>query len=93
MGNNQAYSDWEQLIIRLTDAGKMDLEVLDIISEVYRGLDVDHGGASYITTKDGLDADQVAIKLVDPEWVADPDDEDAESDKFYDIKTERWGWW
>lgn len=106
MGDNQAYSNFQQMVINLYDADRLDLVVLDILAEPYRDTDIDSGGDTGILTKDGKALEDVCIATIDPDWlpaksanekytsVAWDGDWEAESryEKWCDITRNRWGW-
>ena len=67
MGWNQGYAMYEQSVVELYNTGKLYKETLQRILEPYRGTDIDHGGSSNLNTNDGLSADEVVVKILDPE--------------------------
>jgi len=97
MGNNTAYTTWEHTVITLYDSGALTLELLDKISEEWRGTDIDSGGSRDIQARDGLYVFEIVVKLVNPDFVANDDDLEAEDywdhgDEFSEIRHTRWGW-
>jgi hypothetical protein len=103
VGNNAAYSTFQHTIITLYDRNKLDLELLDTLAEEYRDTDIDSGGDTGLTAKDGRDLESICILIVDPEWVpvknenetiySDPDhwEWDERYWKWEEI-CGRWGW-
>lgn len=92
MGNNSAYTYWETSVLAAYDTaeGKLTLEHLDRLSEVYRGTDIDAGGATGDLSFDGKNAEQIAVEIVAPDFVSS--DEWDYWDEFSEIKFDRWGW-
>jgi len=103
VGNNAAYSTFQHTIITLYDRNKLDLELLDTLAEEYSGTDIDSGGDTGLTAKDGKNLEAICIHIVDPEWVPvknedttvydDPDhwEWDERYWKWEEI-CGRWGW-
>ena len=90
------------MVIDAYDQGKLDKELLSSIMGQFQGQDVDHGGALYITTKDGKEADEVAIEtwgLTLPPKPAKNADEDARDEyeslvlDLFDKVKKKFGWW
>ena len=103
MGNNGAYSNFQNTVILLYNSGKLDLNILDTLAEEYRDTDIDSGGDTGITAKDGKDLEEICILLVDPEWLpiknenevySHPDQWEWEEHywKWEEITCNRWGW-
>lgn len=67
MGNNDAYTIFENTVIALYDGGKLDPQLLDALAEPHRGTDIDHGGSRELKTFDGLDLCEVILAIKDPE--------------------------
>lgn len=83
MGNNQAGSDFEDLVIDFYNMDKLDVEALALIGKCFYGKygDCDSGGWVYRETKDGKTVDQVVVEMVNPDYVV-PVDEDGFPDYF-----------
>lgn len=106
MGNNHAYTVWEQQVIDLYNLGVLTLDVLDVISISWEDSDIDHGGSDMLETEEGFSADDVALILVKPELKEkieqrnrmSNDDEGLDDlcdelyDEFWKISKDRWGW-
>jgi hypothetical protein len=107
MGNNQAFTAFEAIVMTLYDAGALTLEVLDSIAEQYRGTDIDSGGSMDLIAKDGKGIREVCVYTVEPNWKPEKNEyymeklaEDGEEqatfsalvDYWYDMKYDRWGW-
>ena len=90
MGNNQAGRDFQRVIIGLYDLDKLDIDTLDLVGKTfYYYPDIDSGGYDFgLTTKDGLNVEQVVLKLLDPAFVA-ADSED-EFYRFDELTQQRW---
>ncbi|SRR6266487_2748109 len=104
MGNNAAYSTFQHAVITIYNRGKLDLDLLDALAQEYRDTDIDSGGDTGLTAKDGKHLEAICILLVDPEWVPvkiddervyrDPDEWESSERywKWYEITRGRWGW-
>ena len=101
MGNNAAFTYFEETVIKLYDQGALTLPVLDTIAENYRDTDIDSGGMRDLQTKDGKGLFQVCIELINPDFVpveTDPADPDSYAKtwtwyhEFAVVRRERWGW-
>lgn len=89
MGNNQAGRDFEQMVIGLYDLDKLDIATLDLVGKTfYYYPDIDAGGYAYLTAKDGLDVEEVVLKMLDPDFVSA--DEDDAYYRFQELTEERW---
>lgn len=67
MGWNSGYSIYEEQVVNAYDTGQLTPELLKIIINPFRGTDIDHGGCDDLITNDGLAADHVVVKLLNPE--------------------------
>jgi YD repeat-containing protein len=104
MGNNDAYSNFQFTVITLYDHGVLTLDILDSFGNYACTYpDIDSGGDTGLTTKDGKTLEQVCIEIVDPEWkpvkstTVSYDDPDhwkweEEYNKWEEITGRRWGW-
>jgi hypothetical protein len=63
MGNNAAFGEFEFYTVTLYDKGVLDKELLTTIMERYRGTDIDSGGKEDLSSKDGLDIEQIVLKV------------------------------
>lgn len=94
MGNNQAYSIFEAIVIAIYDKGVLDVELLSTIMEQFRNMDIDSGGQAGTLSKDGLEIEQIVIKIFGgelPTKIALPDDyktwtkeQQQQSDDYYE---------
>lgn len=94
MGNNQAYTDWEKTVISAYNRKILSPEFLSELCEMHRGSDIDSGGKYGTLTKDGLDCEQVAIKVfggnlpVEPKLPKDykqwTDEQHEANDNYFD---------
>lgn len=105
MGNNAAFTVFERAVIRAYNQGRLTLEELDSLAELFRGTDIDTGGSEDLETKEGKSIIVVVVETVAPEWKPTKEDllpfeqekEDWESyarfRKWSEITRTRWGWW
>lgn len=63
MGNNQAFSDFESVVIATYDKGVLDRELLSKFMEIHRGSDIDRGGMAGTLSKDGMDVEEIVLKV------------------------------
>ncbi len=108
MGNNAAFATFEATVLSLYDHGALTPEVLAAVMEPYRGSDVDPGGMLGTLSKDGLDVDEIVLKVfgisvpdkpklskgpwTDEEHAANGEYYDRQSDALYKITHDRFGW-
>lgn len=104
MGWNEAYTLFEKLVITTYDAGKLDVDLLSILMEPFRGTDIDSGGSYGLTTKDGKGVQQVCGEIFGFTFPAKPtcdyyDDPDAwdifseaVGEAFIEISKVKFGW-
>lgn len=100
MGNNFAFTVFEQTVIGAYDLGVLDKNLLGVLMESYRGTDIDSGGREGVQSHDGLEVEQVVAKIwgldlpqkpafaenkpVDTWTDAESDQWDEYMDDFYD---------
>ena len=72
MGNNAAYTNWEATVIATYNRGVLDKELLSDLMEVYRDSDIDSGGKHGTLSNDGLDCDEITLKVFGVEIPAHP---------------------
>ena len=80
MGNNQAYSSWEDAVMGLARIGCLTKATLTAVSEPYRGTDIDSGGCQDLTldtTVEQCDAASLLASLRDIAGATDADDESS----------------
>jgi|SRR5947209_8601833 len=103
MGNNAAYSTFQHTIITLYNHNALTLALLDELAKEYKDTDIDSGGDTGLTAKDGKTLEEVCIGLVDPTWVVTKQDDehyvnpefwedDERYEKWTSITDDRWGW-
>jgi len=97
MGNNAAYTNWEASVIALYNAGELNPATLDILSEIYRGTDIDSGGSMDLHSNDGKDVEQICVETIHPGVTPDVDPDYPEEGPawylyFSEMKYFRWGW-
>ncbi len=68
MGWNEGYSIYEEIVIGLYDKNVLTQDVLQIVLNPFRDTDMDHGGSADLKTHDGLNADEVVVKVAKPEF-------------------------
>ena len=65
MGNNAAFTTFEATVLSLYDQGALTPEALAAEMEPYRGSDIDSGGMLGTLSKDGLDVEEIVLKVFD----------------------------
>jgi hypothetical protein len=91
MGWNEAYTILESAVINAYDPGKLD--------EPYRNSDIDHGGANYLQTTDGLLCDEIIVKILRPDiWekvkgLEQDERDEVISDSWYKLTRKEFGYW
>lgn len=63
MGNNAAFTSFEAAVIAVYNHGALTLPLLNDIAAAYQGMDIDRGGMEGVLAKDGLDVDDIVLKL------------------------------
>ena len=63
MGNNAAFSSFEASVIAVYNKGVLDRELLDALAKPYEDSDIDRGGMEGTLAKDGLDVDDIILKI------------------------------
>lgn len=63
MGNNAAYTAFEHTVVAVYDHGVLDKKLLKKLMEPYRDTDIDSGGKEGLTSKDGLEVEEIVIKV------------------------------
>lgn len=56
----------EETVVGVYNLGKLDVKLLRVLLEPYRGTDIDHGGSRDLKTKDGFGVDDIIIKFMEP---------------------------
>lgn len=104
MGNNGAWTQAEEIIVKIYNIGKLDIAVLDIIGESFGGVDIDSGGSQDLLAKDGKNLFQIVVSLVHPDWEPGDPPENWKEDEygsweadvcyetFDEITSARWNW-
>jgi len=64
MGNNQAFTDFEFFTIACYNAGVLDKKLLKKFIAHYDGVNIDSGGRAGLVTRDGLEIEEVVVKVV-----------------------------
>ncbi len=67
MGWNTGYTIYEKTVIEVYNSGALTPELLRTLIEPYQDTDIDHGGSKGLKAHDGLDADEIVVKLLNPE--------------------------
>lgn len=70
MGWNYGYSVYEETVVSVYDLGVLNQELLNALMQPYSGTDMDHGGERGLRSKDGLSADEIVCKVMEPERFA-----------------------
>lgn len=73
MGNNQAYTDWEATVIAAYDEGVLTPALLSKFMDIHRDSDIDSGGKVGTLSKDGLDCEEITLKVFGVEIPKQPD--------------------
>lgn len=63
MGNNCAYTTFEATVMAAYNRGVLDKDFLSDIMEIYRDMDIDSGDSEDLISADGLDVEEVCIKV------------------------------
>lgn len=63
MGNNEAFSAFEHIVLACYDKGVLDKELLSTFMEYYRDCDIDSGGMGGMLSKNGNDVIDIAIEV------------------------------
>ena len=71
MGWNEGGRVFEEQIIALYDAGLLTPGILDTIAAPFKETDCDTGGFRELESKDGLVAEMIICKVMDPEGYED----------------------
>jgi hypothetical protein len=99
MGWNEAYTILESAVISAYDLGKLDETLLRALMEKYRNSDIDHGGSADLQAKDGLNCDEIIVKILRPDVWATAKDREYEyryeivSDAWYELTRKEFGYW
>ena len=71
MGWNDGYTIWEHMIITLYDRGLLTKDLLQALADPFKNRDIDHGGSRDLTAEDGSNADEIVVKIMEPEAFAE----------------------
>lgn len=63
MGNNAAFTAFEATVIACHNRGVLDKALLSDLMEPYRDSDIDSGGKRGTLSKDGLEVEQIVLKV------------------------------
>lgn len=63
MGNNAAFTNFEATVLATYNKGVLDEELLSVLMETHRGSDIDRGEMTGDLAKDGLDVDEIILKV------------------------------
>lgn len=63
MGNNAAFTSFEASVLAVYNKGVLDKDLLDAMAAPYEGSDIDRGGMTGDLAKDGLDIDDIILKV------------------------------
>jgi hypothetical protein len=64
MGNNGAFTIMEATVVGAYRLGRLDKSLLEILLEPYRDSDIDSGGKEGLTGKDGLEVEEIIVKIM-----------------------------
>jgi len=73
LGNNQAFTIFEATVIATYDKGVLDKELLTSFISQYKGVDIDSGGKRGTLSKDGLEVEQIVLKIFGVELPVKPE--------------------
>lgn len=99
MGNNAAFTSFEAAVLAVYNKGVLDRELLDALAAPYKGTDIDRGGMEGTLSVDGLDIDDITLKVYGIELPPKPDipydlrkqwtpEQYKENDDWFDIQYE-----
>lgn len=91
MGNNRAFTYFEETTVLLYDEGVLTPDLLNKLGEQWRDTDIDMGGYQELAAKDGKNLLQILVALMMPGEV-DLSDGEAVYEAFDKIR-EKWGWY
>jgi len=63
MGWNAGYRIFEQTVVGAYDLGVLDKALLSVLLEPYRDTDIDEGGSRNLLSRDGLNVEEIVIKV------------------------------
>lgn len=63
MGWNAGYAIFESTVVGAYDLGVLDRPLLRVLMEPYRNTDIDAGGKEGLTSKDGLEVEEIVVKV------------------------------
>lgn len=64
MGNNSAFTIMEHTVVGAYRLGRLDKPLLEILLEPYRDSDIDSGGKEGLTGPDGLEVEEIIVKIM-----------------------------
>lgn len=64
MGWNTGYTIMEATVVGAYDLGRLDKPLLKVLLEPYRDSDIDSGGKEGLTSKDGLEVEEIILKVM-----------------------------
>ena len=99
MGNNYAWSIFEEQVIELYNQDKIDKVVLDCLAKPFAGTDIDSGGHHGLKAKDGKDMITIVVDAFYPDRVVVDKPKAVDGLDEYDVTWElvweirqKWGW-
>lgn len=97
VGNNEAFTTFEATVIATYDKGALDKALLSTLMEQYRGADIDHGGMVGTLSRDGLDVEEIVLKLFGkacPQYPSLPKDhrtwtpeQERQNDEYWELRS------
>lgn len=79
------YVFYEETVIESYNTGELTPVMLKAIISPYVDADMDHGKSQGLTTSDGLDADEVVVKLMRPDFWETYDRTDGDYEEFIEV--------
>jgi len=72
MGNNAAFTAFEATVVACHNKGVLDKDLLSDLMEPYRDSDIDSGGKLGTLSKDGLEVEEIVLKVFGVKLPAKP---------------------
>lgn len=73
MGNNSAFTTFEETVVGAYNLGKLDKPLLEVLMQPYARVDIDSGGKRGLLGSDGLMVEEIVIKTFGGELPKKPE--------------------